>query len=148
GGGVIKSGCNEELKDLAELTNSAVITSQSGKGAISENHPLCLGYFTSNKEVKKFMKKSDLLISIGTNFRGTETSLWEDFLPKNHISVNTNIESFNTNYTITYGFTNDAKDFLKFLLHRISKEDFEIKNQYMEEIDQLRHNLHQSLLEE
>ena len=147
GGGVIKSGAADEIKELAELIGAAVITSQSGKGSIPENHPLCIGYFSAIKEVREFIRKSDLVISVGTQFRATETALWESFVPENHISINSNINAFNINYNITHGIVGDAKQVLKTTIMQISEKKITPDNQYAEEIKRIGEQVRQSLLD-
>ena len=147
GGGVIKSGAADEIKELAELIGAAVITSQSGKGSIPENHPLCIGYFSAIEEVREFIRKSDLVISIGTQFRATETALWESFVPENHISINSNMNAFNINYAITHGIVGDAKLVLKTAIMQVSEENVTSDNQYAEEIKLISEQVRQSLLD-
>ncbi|MBI4311887.1 MAG: thiamine pyrophosphate-binding protein [Chloroflexi bacterium] len=43
GGGVVLSGASEELIALAELLKAPIVTTQEGKGAIPETHPLAMG---------------------------------------------------------------------------------------------------------
>ncbi|MBI2171105.1 MAG: thiamine pyrophosphate-binding protein [Chloroflexi bacterium] len=43
GGGAVLGGASEELVALAELLKAPVITTQEGKGAIPETHPLSMG---------------------------------------------------------------------------------------------------------
>ncbi|MBU8878012.1 thiamine pyrophosphate-binding protein [Bacillus sp. FJAT-29790] len=147
GGGVIKSEAANEIKELAELIGAPVITSQAGKGSIPENHPLCIGYFSSTQDVRNFVQKSDLLISVGTQFRSTETALWDSFLPEDHISINTDINAFNLNYPITHGIVSDAKQLLRKLIKSISKRDISTNNEYLEEVRRVRDNARCSLLE-
>src|SRR5699024_9428886 len=115
GKGIISSESSYELTQLAEMLNAAVITSQSGKGAIPENHNLCIGHFASYPEVKSFLEKSDLLLSIGVRFRGNETSNWDVKTPKEHISIDTDLYAVNRNYTATESIIGDAKEVLQSL---------------------------------
>lgn len=98
GGGVIKAGASEEIQELSEKIGAAVITSQLGKGSIPENHPLCIGHFSAFEEARQFIQEADLLISVGTRFRGNETGIWELVVPEEHISINADLNAFNLNY--------------------------------------------------
>lgn len=147
GGGVIKSEAANEIKKLAELFGAPVITSQAGKGSIPENHSLCIGYFSSTKDVQDFVRKSDLLISVGTQFRSTETALWSSFIPKNHISINTDINAFNLNYPITQGIVGDAKDLLKKIINCITEKNISPDSKYLEEVKLVRDKVRNSLLD-
>ena len=43
GGGVMQSGAEDVLRELAETTNIPVVTSVGGKGALPDNHPITYG---------------------------------------------------------------------------------------------------------
>src|SRR5207244_12209140 len=42
GGGILKSGASKALRELAEVTGIAVVTTLMGRGGIPAGHPLCL----------------------------------------------------------------------------------------------------------
>ncbi len=69
GQGVLYAEASEELTELAELLNIPVTTSMAGKGSIDERHPLSLGSSSvvMNGAVLDYMKKSDVLLAIGTS---------------------------------------------------------------------------------
>ncbi|WP_411502302.1 thiamine pyrophosphate-binding protein [Brevibacillus centrosporus] len=123
GGGVISSEASAELTRLAELTGAAVITSQSGKGSIPEDHPQCIGHFAAYEDVKNLLKQSDLLISVGVRFRGNETANWKVTAPEDHISIDADWSAFNRNYEITHGLLGEAKEILNAI-----NEDLAAKN--------------------
>ncbi|MFA1821499.1 thiamine pyrophosphate-binding protein [Virgibacillus oceani] len=147
GGGVIKSGASEEITELAEMLGAAVITSQAGKGSIPENHPLCVGYFSSNQVVRDFVRNSDFMLSVGTQFRSTETGLWDAFVPEEHISINTNIHAFNLNYPVTQGIAGDAKLILSNIIYRLKGKSFSVEEKYTGEVKQLRDQVRKNLLD-
>ena len=84
GGGVIISGANEELKELAELTKIPVTTTNMGKGAFPETHPLALhmlgmhGTYYANMAVYN----ADLLIAVGARFDDRVTGKIQEFAPE------------------------------------------------------------------
>jgi len=51
-----------------------VITSWNGRGAVPEDHPLCLGSTAGLPAVKEFMTTVDLLLIAGSRLRGQETA--------------------------------------------------------------------------
>ncbi|MFP3508507.1 thiamine pyrophosphate-binding protein [Peribacillus sp. SIMBA_075] len=116
GNGVIASGASEELQALVDLIQPAVVTSESGKGSIPENHPLCIGNFAVTPQMEELLKKSDLLISIGVRFRGSETYSWTLPVPENHINIDLNPNAFNRNFDTLYTLVGDAKA----VLHEIN----------------------------
>src|SRR5699024_3913442 len=145
GGGVIKSNASKQLKRLAELIGAPVITSQAGKGSIPEKHPLCIGYFSSHSNVSEFLEESDLLISVGTQFRSRETIGWKLSLPKDHISINNDSSVFNVNYLITHGIVGDAKKVLLTIINNVSNSKMVQKQNYLSEAKKLREDVRQNV---
>jgi acetolactate synthase-1/2/3 large subunit len=138
GGGVIDSGASEEMKQLVELIQPAVITSESGKGSIPEDHPLCIGNFATDPQVEQIIEASDLLISIGTHFRGEETNDWTLPFPAEHIGIDADPEAINLNYQTTYGLVGDARNILQQLIQQLSKQDIKPDSNYAKEIESVR----------
>lgn len=66
GNGVIASGASEELQRLVNKIQPAVVTSESGKGSIPENHPLCIGNFTLSPQVEELLKSRIYLLVSGS----------------------------------------------------------------------------------
>jgi acetolactate synthase-1/2/3 large subunit len=141
GGGVISSGASREVQELAEMIGAAVITSQSGKGSIPEDHPQCIGHFASFELTKELVKKSDLLISIGVRFRGNETSNWKVEVPEEHISIDADWEAMNRNYAATFGLVGDAKQILRKINEDLSKQPIVPSEAYLEEVLSVRKEL-------
>jgi acetolactate synthase-1/2/3 large subunit len=70
GGGIIKAGAAKELRELAELTGIPVVTTLMARGAMPDEHPLCLGMpgMHGNYTAVTSMQKSDLLVTLGARF--------------------------------------------------------------------------------
>ena len=70
GQGILWGESSAALQQFAELTNVPVMTSNTGKSAFPENHPLALGTGgnTTTKMVRRFLDKADLVFGIGTSF--------------------------------------------------------------------------------
>ncbi len=68
GGGVIAAGASESLLRLAETLDAPVITSSDGRGAIPENHPLCVGNYYASAGIYDAIRDADLTVAIGTRF--------------------------------------------------------------------------------
>ena len=71
GGGVIAADASASLLALAEDIGAGVITTQAGRGALPESHPLCIGNFSLEDSVGDLLRDSDVLLAVGTRFRGT-----------------------------------------------------------------------------
>lgn len=93
------------------------------------------------------LKRSDLLLSIGTRFRGIETSNWSLDLPKEHISIDADLNAFNRNYPVEYGLVGDAKNTLRQLIEEVSKQDITEKLAYINEVESVRKQVRTSLRE-
>jgi acetolactate synthase I/II/III large subunit len=145
GGGVITSGAAQELQKLAEITGAAVITSQSGKGSIPENHPQCIGHFAAYETTKELLRKSDLLISVGVRFRGNETSNWKVPAPKEHISIDADWQAVNRNYEATYGLIGDAKCILTKIIQELLIKGLLADSDYVEEVKSVRNEVRNQL---
>lgn len=109
GNGALLADASEEVSQLAELTGALVITSQSAKGVVTEEHPYNIGHFGANPLTKEFIEKSDLLISIGVRFRSNETSGWSVSVPEQHINIDADYLAVNRNYPTTYSLVGDVK---------------------------------------
>ncbi|MGQ0823918.1 MAG: acetolactate synthase large subunit [Actinomycetota bacterium] len=70
GGGILKAGAAAQLRELAELTGIPVVTTLMARGALPDEHPLCLGMpgMHGNYTAITSMQKSDLLIAMGARF--------------------------------------------------------------------------------
>lgn len=141
GGGVISANASKELTKLAELTGAAVITSQSGKGSISEDHPQCIGHFAAYEAVKELLKNSDLLVSVGVRFRGNETANWKVTAPENHISIDADLNAFNRNYEVTHGLLGEAKPILSALNEALQQKGSTPDAGYVEEVKAVREKI-------
>ena len=69
GQGVLYAQASEKLVALAELVPAPVATTNPGKSAIPENHPLALGASTRSrpKMFTDFMKQEDVVLAIGSS---------------------------------------------------------------------------------
>ena len=76
GGGAQDDG--PRLLALAELLGAAVVLTTAGKGAVSEDHPLCVGSSLAEPETRALLAGSDLVIAIGTELAETDT--WHERL--------------------------------------------------------------------
>lgn len=138
GNGVIESGASEELLTLVNMIQPAVITSEAGKGVVPESHPLCIGNFVATPDVEQLLDKSDLLISIGVRFRGSETNDWTLPIPKNHINIDVNPEAFNRNFDTDLLLVGDAKAVLAEINRGLKEEEITPEVDYIDEVKDVR----------
>jgi len=83
GGGVIRAGASDELRELVELTQIPVVTTLMARGAMQDSHPLNLGMPGMHGTVAAVtaLQKSDLLITLGARFDDRVTGQLSTFAP-------------------------------------------------------------------
>ena len=76
GGGVVRSGGAQcpagaaaELRALAELLGAPVLVSANGRGALPDDHPLCLGNLVYHPEVRALREEADVVLAVGTRLQ-------------------------------------------------------------------------------
>lgn len=109
GGGVIAGDASAALLRLADRLGAGVITTAAGRGAVPEDHPLCLGNFGLDPAVEALLAESDLLLAVGTRFRGNETRVWKLPLPSTLIQVDVAPEQIGLNYPVRVGIVGHAR---------------------------------------
>ncbi len=83
GGGIILANATNQLRALAELTGIPAVTTLMGRGALPDEHPLCLGMpgMHGNYTAVTAMQKADLLITLGARFDDRVTGKVSSFAP-------------------------------------------------------------------
>jgi len=119
GGGVILSRAFQELRELSEMLGIPILTSVSGRGCISEDHPLALGLvgLFRTKVGKKYYEDSDLLLSVGCRNEELQSGSWK-FFPKGARFIQIDIDPFEIgrNWIPDVAVVGDAKCVLKDLI--------------------------------
>ncbi len=84
GGGILKARAGEALRVLAEMLDISVVTTLMARGAIPDDHPLCLGMpgMHGNYTAVTSMQESDLLITLGARFDDRVTGKLDGFAPE------------------------------------------------------------------
>ena len=145
GGGVIRADAAPSLRELADSLDAGVITSQAGRGAIPENHPLCIGHFATYPEVKDLLASSDLLLSVGVRFRGNETSNWTMTVPPEHIGIDADAAAINRNFAHSESLVGDAAAVLPALVDALGRKRPEAKPDFRQEVASVRTAVRQRL---
>lgn len=110
GGGA--AGAGDQLRLLVELTGAALMTSNSGRGAVPEDHELCVGNYATAPAGRALLADADLLLSIGTHFRSNETGDYGLVVPQTHVQVDLDPAAVGRVYPATVGVVGDAAAFL------------------------------------
>ena len=120
GQGVLYADASGELVELAELLPAPVMTTNPGKSAFPETHPLAVGASTRSRPrmLVEMMKRCDVLLAVGSSL--TRTPFGPMVPPGKRIVHATNEPSdINKDYRADLGVVADAKPFLAMLAAEI-----------------------------
>jgi acetolactate synthase-1/2/3 large subunit len=87
GGGVIKAGAHEPLRELAEAAQAPVTTTLMARGAFPDTHPLALGMpgMHGNYAAVAALQEADLIVALAARFDDRVTGNLATFAPKARI---------------------------------------------------------------
>ena len=126
GGGVIMSGVEKELLELAEMISAPVTTTLLGKGAFPETHHLSLGMLGMHGTVyaNYSVTECDLLIAVGARFADRVTGPIDHFAPKAKvIHIDIDPAEIGKNVGVDVPIVGDVKNVLKALIKQLSKKE-------------------------
>lgn len=120
GGGVINADAADLLITFAEITNTPVIPTLMGWGAIPDDHPLMAGMVglqTSHRYGNATLLESDLILGIGNRFANRHTGSI-DVYTKDRKIIHIDIEPTQIGrvFNPDYGVVSDAKSALEGLI--------------------------------
>jgi acetolactate synthase-1/2/3 large subunit len=123
GNGVQLADATEELKELAELTDTPVATTLMGKGVFPEDHRLSVGMtgIWGTRAANETTLGADVILAIGTAFGEADCSSWNPrhtftIPPSKLIQIDTDPQEIGKLYPVEVGIEADAKAALKALI--------------------------------
>jgi acetolactate synthase I/II/III large subunit len=120
GQGVLYAGATRELVKFAELVRAPVLTTNTGKGAFPENHPLSLGasVVSAPKMMFHFLRQADCLIGMGSSLTRNH---WAPQIPAGKTIVHCTNEpaDINKEFPTAAAVLGDAKLVLEALIAEI-----------------------------
>jgi acetolactate synthase I/II/III large subunit len=125
GGGVVASGAQAELVELAEKLQIPVATSLTSKGAIADNHPLSVGVTGTYSRAcaNKAVSEADLVFFVGTHAGGQITTTWKIPAPGTRvIQLDIDPEQLGRNYPNAVSLLGDARTGLRMMVDAASKK--------------------------
>ena len=139
GGGVVLSGAESELLELAQKIGAPVATTISGKGSIDERHALAVGVVGSNGgtvETRAVVDAADLILFVGCRAGSVTTERWRHPAPGAakilHIDVDATVPG--RNYKVDVPLVGDAKLALQMLVDavdtRSSRPKFSLQKKF------------------
>jgi acetolactate synthase I/II/III large subunit len=123
GQGVLYAEASARLAALAELIPAPVVTTNPGKSAIPENHPLALGASTRSRPrmFTEFMARADLVLAIGSSL--TRTPFGPGVPPGKTIIHSTNdLGDINKEYRVDHAMIGDAALVLDALIAEVGRQ--------------------------
>ena len=106
GGGANRA--RRELLALLETTGAGLITSNSGRGSVPEDHPQVVGNFATTPAVRSLLADADALVTVGTHFRSNETADYELRLPGAHVQIDVDGAALGRVYPVRHALRGDA----------------------------------------
>jgi len=131
----------EELRALAELLQAPVATTISGRGIVSEDHPLSVGYgfgHSGTAAAWRVFRKIHALLAVGCKYGETATGSYGVRPPREHIHIDINPISLEANYPASLAIASDAKIALRGLLARLERDRRPVNGPLQEFISQAR----------
>ena len=125
GGGVILSGAEKELLELAERVDAPVASTLMGLGAVPASHPRMLGMLGMHgtHAANIAMQCCDLLIAVGVRFSDRALGKATAFAPNAKVlHIDIDRAEINKNVSTTLHITGDARIVLSLLLARVSQK--------------------------
>ena len=123
GQGVLYAGASDQLAALAELLPAPVLTTNPGKSAFPENHPLALGASTRSRPrmLVEFMARADLVFAVGSSL--TITPFGPNLPPGKRVIHSTNdAADINKDYRADHALIGDARLVLEALIAEIGRQ--------------------------
>jgi acetolactate synthase I/II/III large subunit len=125
GGGAVIARAEPERRELAERLSAPVATTISGKGSISEDHPLAAGVVGSNggtPETRAMVDLADLICFVGCRAGSVTTEQWRHPAPGNVKVVHLDVDAavMGVNYAAEVALASDAKLTLAALIEALA----------------------------
>jgi acetolactate synthase-1/2/3 large subunit len=125
GAGVLRSGGWDEVRELSEYLSAPVTTSFAGRGAIPEDHPLCLIPAT-NLGALKAQPEADVVLLVGGRLGDMDfwgrPPIWGDTDKQRFIQIDIDPQNIGLNRPVELALVADAKATLRDLLAAIKKK--------------------------
>ncbi|MDQ8703057.1 thiamine pyrophosphate-binding protein [Streptomyces sp. LHD-70] len=143
GGGAVQA--RTELAALVEATGAGLLTSNSGRGSVPEDHPQVIGNFATTPAGRALLADADLLLTVGTHFRSNETADYGLQVPEQHIQIDVDAAALGRVYPATHALHGDAADTLNALLPHARRAEPAWTERVRQVRDDVRSALHDNI---
>ncbi|MEU4305847.1 MULTISPECIES: thiamine pyrophosphate-binding protein [Streptomyces] len=106
GGGATTA--RDQLLALLEATGAGLLTSNSGRGSVPEDHEQVVGNFATTPAARALLADADVLVTVGTHFRSNETADYGLRLPEAHIQIDVDAAALGRVYPARHALQGDA----------------------------------------
>ncbi|MFD9719029.1 thiamine pyrophosphate-binding protein [Streptomyces sp. NPDC059076] len=113
------------LRTLAERLGAPVLSSNAGRGALPEDHPLAVGNFAASPAGRELLTDCDLLLSVGTHFRSNETADYSIPVPARHVQIDIDPRAIGRVFPTAAGVVGAAAPVLTALLELLGEHTCE-----------------------
>ncbi|TGB07909.1 thiamine pyrophosphate-binding protein [Streptomyces sp. MZ04] len=114
GGGATRA--RAELAELLHVTGAGLLSSNSGRGSVPEDHPQVIGNFATTPAARALLADADVLLTVGTHFRSNETADYGLELPAAHIQIDIDADAIGRVYPARHALRGHAPEVLAALL--------------------------------
>ncbi len=122
GTGVVISGAEAEVAELAERIDAAVVTTTLARGVLPSDHPRSVmpdGAMVT--AVSDYVESADVVLAVGTMFKQENTADWKTGFGGKLIHIDIDPEELGRSYQPHLGITADAKAALQAILNGLPK---------------------------
>ncbi|WP_242909547.1 thiamine pyrophosphate-binding protein [Actinomadura terrae] len=123
GGGVLSGGAWPELRRLVDRLEIPVVTSVQGRGALPEDHPLCLGALVTTPPLREKVESADVVLAVGARFQMYTTDAWRLRLTDKLVHIDADTSVFGRTYPPAVALHGDARATLRALDERVATCD-------------------------
>ncbi|RSN48663.1 thiamine pyrophosphate-binding protein [Streptomyces sp. WAC 04229] len=134
-----------ELLALLEATGAGLLTSNSGRGCVPEDHDLVIGNFATTPAGRGLLADADVVVTVGTHFRSNETADYGLRLPEAHIQIDVDAAALGRVYPARHGLHGDAAAVLPRLTDAAVRADAEWTDRVRRVRDEVRAALHDGI---
>lgn len=143
GGGARRA--RAELTGVLEATGAGLLTSNSGRGVVPEDHPQVLGNFATTPAARALLADADVLLTVGTHFRSNETADYTLGVPAAHIQIDADPAALGRVYPAAHALHGDAAAVLAALLPHAGSADAEWTRRVTAVREDVRAALHEGI---
>jgi len=142
GGGVHGANAWTQLAHLQELASLPVCTTNMGKGAVNEHHPLSLGVLGSltgprslGAQTRQFLEEADLIILIGTRTNQNGTDSWRQ-IPTTARVIHIDVDPMEIGRNFeALRLAGDARESLKALNAALAERNLDLRHAAREQLE-------------